>query len=62
MQNTNDVMTVEEVRKGLGLSRNATYEAINRDEIPHIRIGRRILIPRAAYLKMLADADQSAAT
>ena len=50
---TLDVMTVEEVQKGLGLSRNGVYEAIRRGEIPSVRIGRRIIIPRAAYLKML---------
>jgi excisionase family DNA binding protein len=52
-------MTVEEVQHGLGLSRNGVYEAIRRKEIPSVRIGRRIIVPRAAYLKML-DACQEA--
>ncbi|MHB8448847.1 MAG: helix-turn-helix domain-containing protein [Mycobacteriales bacterium] len=30
------------------MSRAFAYEAVNRGEIPHIRIGKRILIPRSA--------------
>jgi excisionase family DNA binding protein len=33
--------------------RNTIYEAIGRGEIPHVRIGRRILIPRAGLLRFL---------
>ena len=46
-------LTVEEARKQLGLSRGATYEAIRRGEIPSIRIGRRIIIPRVPLERML---------
>jgi excisionase family DNA binding protein len=38
--------TVEEVARLLGISRNSAYEAVRRGEIPTIRIGRRILVPR----------------
>lgn len=38
----------------LGLGRNATYDAAARGEIPTIRIGRRLLVPRAALERMLA--------
>ncbi|MCL4853141.1 MAG: helix-turn-helix domain-containing protein [Bryobacteraceae bacterium] len=37
----------------LGLGRNATYDAAARGEIPTIRIGRRLLVPRAALDRML---------
>ena len=50
---TLDVLTVEEVQQRLGLSRNGVYEAIRRKEIPSVRIGRRIIIPRRAYEEML---------
>ncbi len=50
------VVTVEETRKLLGLSRGLVYQAISTGEIPSIRIGRRILIPRAA-LKRLLDGN-----
>ena len=39
--------------KILGLGRNATYEAIARGEIPSIRIGKRILVPKAALERLL---------
>ena len=47
------VLTVEETRKLLRLSRGATYEAIRTGQIPSIRIGRRILIPCAALDRLL---------
>lgn len=49
-----DVLTVEEVQKSLRMSRNAVYEAIKRKEIPSVRIGRRIVIPRLAYERLLS--------
>jgi excisionase family DNA binding protein len=37
----------------LGLGRNATYEAISRGEIPVIRFGRRIVVPKKALERLL---------
>jgi excisionase family DNA binding protein len=37
----------------LGLGRNATYDAIARGEIPVIRFGRRIVVPKRALDRML---------
>jgi excisionase family DNA binding protein len=45
---------IEEAAKLLGIGRNHCYEAAKRGEIPCIRIGRRLLIPRAALEEMLA--------
>lgn len=50
---SSEVMNVEEVRAVLSLSRNAVYEAIARKEIPSIRIGRRLLVPRVQLERML---------
>ena len=47
------VYTVAEAGKLLGLSRNLTYESIRMGQIPSIRVGRRILIPRAALIRLL---------
>lgn len=55
------VLTVEEVRQQLGLSRNAVYAAIQAREIPSVRIGRRVLVPREAFRRMLAQASEVAA-
>jgi len=52
------VMTVEQTASALGISRPTAYEAIQSGEIPHIRIGRRILVPRVALETLLANAGQ----
>ena len=36
-------MSVEEAAEALGISRAFAYEAVRRNEIPHIKIGKRIL-------------------
>ncbi len=41
----------------LGLSRGATFVAARRGEIPTVRIGRRILVPKAALAKLLGMAE-----
>ena len=53
-ESTASVMTVKEVQADMRLSRNAVYEAIARKEIPSIKVGRRILIPRVQYERLLA--------
>lgn len=47
------VISVTEVAKALGISRNLAYTGVMRGEIPSIKIGRRILIPRFALERML---------
>jgi excisionase family DNA binding protein len=51
--NAQKVISVPEAGRQLGLSRNSAYEAANRGEIPTIRIGRRLLVPVAAFDRML---------
>jgi excisionase family DNA binding protein len=48
-------LTVDEAAVLLGVSRGTAYEMIQRDEFPvePIRVGRRILIPKAKLMKML---------
>ena len=48
---------VPEVAKLLGISRNAAYEAVRRGEIPSIRLGARIVIPRAALERLLSGEE-----
>jgi excisionase family DNA binding protein len=45
-------ITVPEAAAMLGLSRNFAYELARRGEIPVIRFGKRLLIPRIALGKM----------
>ena len=49
-----EVLNVEQVAALLGLNRNTVYDAANRGEIPHRRIGRRLIFSRAAVLEWLA--------
>lgn len=59
MANNSDetlVLTPMEVCKLLKISRGTCYEQIRRGVIPHISFGRKILIPKAALLKKLAEA------
>ncbi len=51
-------LTVDETASALGISRNAAYEGVRRGEIPSIRVGRRLLVPRAALERMLEQADE----
>jgi excisionase family DNA binding protein len=46
--------TIEEVAQILGTGRNSTYQAAKRGDLPVIRIGRRLLVPRAALDKLLS--------
>jgi excisionase family DNA binding protein len=54
-------LTVEEAAAVLGISRASAYEATHRGEIPCIRIGRRILVPRIALDRLLAAAGGESA-
>ena len=47
------VYSPNEARKLLKISRGLIYEAINTGQIPSIRVGRRILIPRVALDRLL---------
>ena len=46
-------MSVAEASCALGLSKNATYRAIARGEIPSLRFGRRIVVPRVRLRRLL---------
>lgn len=53
-------LTVSEAAGLLGLSRNTVYQGIWRNEIPYIKVGKRILIPREALRKMLEASNRQA--
>ena len=46
-------LSVEETAKLLGIGRNLCYDRVKTGEIPVIKIGRRLLIPRAALDRLL---------
>lgn len=44
--------------EALGLSRNGTYQAAARGEIPTLRFGKKIVVPMIAFERMLEGTDQ----
>lgn len=55
------VLTVKQVMSELGMSKNAVYAALATKQIPSIRIGSKILIPRAQFERMLGREPDEAA-
>jgi excisionase family DNA binding protein len=48
--NTEPTITVDRAAAILSLGRRTAYAAVERGEIPSIRIGRRIVVPSARFL------------
>ncbi len=53
--------TVEEAAEILGIGRNSAYEAIRRGEIPALRLGRRLVVPRQALERLLRNSNSETA-
>jgi excisionase family DNA binding protein len=53
-------LTIDEVAATLGISRSSAYECAKRGEIPTVRFGRRIVVPRRAVLELLGENDLEA--
>ncbi|MFC1924639.1 helix-turn-helix domain-containing protein [Chloroflexota bacterium] len=52
------VLSVEEARHMLGLSRGSMYQAINSGQVPAIRIGRRLLISKARLEQLINGSNK----
>jgi excisionase family DNA binding protein len=52
-----EVLTADEAAALLGVSRWTLYSAANRHEVPHRRLGRRMLFSRRALLLWLDGAS-----
>lgn len=50
------VYTVDEVAEKLGISRPTAYEGVRMGKIPSIKIGRRLLVPKISFDRMLVEA------
>ena len=51
-------ISVPEAARRLGIGKNLAYEAIQRGELPSVKVGGRILVPLAALERMLSEAGQ----
>jgi excisionase family DNA binding protein len=56
------VLTVVEAAKVLRISRNGAYELARTGKLPTLRLGRRLVVPKTALLRMLESvgADRQA--
>jgi excisionase family DNA binding protein len=59
--NEPQTISVETAARILGIGRGAAYEGVRRGEIPSIRVGRRIVVPRAALERLLTSGTPAAA-
>lgn len=53
------ILTVDQVAEVLGISRGLAFAAVREGQIPSVRIGRRILVPRdnlRALLRLAGNA------
>lgn len=49
------VYEVPEAGAKLGLTRNGSYQAAKRGEIPTVRIGKLLRVPKAAFHRLFGD-------
>ena len=47
------VWTIAEAGERLGISRAHAYQHVARGELPHLRLGRRVVVPRQAIEALL---------
>lgn len=48
-------VTVEEAAEMLGVSRSLAYKLVQRNELPSLRLGRRLVVPVRALERLVAD-------
>ena len=58
MDTERQTLKIGEAAKVLGISRNTAYDAAKSGELPTVKIGRRLLVPRAALQHMLDSATR----
>jgi len=47
------VLNAQDLQKILGLSKGAVYEIFKRQDFPSIRVGRRLLVSKQAFIRWL---------
>lgn len=62
MVNDKLTLTVPETARRLGIGKNLAYDAIQRGEIPSIRVGHRLLVPVVALEAMMQRAGNDEST
>ncbi len=49
-------MSIREAAEALGIGRSLAYELARQGKLPILRLGRRVLVPKAALARLLAEA------
>jgi len=52
-------LSVEEAARILGISRGLGYELARSGRIPVLRLGKRLVVPRAQLMAMLGERDKA---
>jgi excisionase family DNA binding protein len=52
---TSATMSVPEAGRLLGVSRETAYKAVHAGQIPALRIGKRLVVPREAFERLMAE-------
>jgi excisionase family DNA binding protein len=60
--NESTYRSVAALAADIGLSERSTRSALRRGEIPHIRVGRRFILPRSAIAEWLRSAGHGLET
>ena len=61
MESSRLTLSVPEAAALLGISRGLAYERVARGELPSLRLGGRILVPRQALERLVGDAEPGVA-
>ena len=49
------LLSVEEAAKLLGISRGLAYQLVQEKRLPHVKLGRRVLVPRQGLEEWIAQ-------
>ncbi|MBW3643336.1 MAG: helix-turn-helix domain-containing protein [Actinobacteria bacterium] len=52
-------LSVEEAARLLGISRTLAYDLVRRGELPRLRLGRRVVVPRQALQDLIGGAGDA---
>lgn len=55
-------INVEEAARILGISRSSAYQAAKEGRLPCVKVGKRLLIPRAALERLLTEGNTTKET
>lgn len=53
------VLSVCNIQKIMGISRKKAYELVNSEGFPHMKIGKRIAIPKSAFEQWLINSVEN---